>query len=137
MTVTNDSHGTLRPFAPPPLSPRLRLSPTDDWMFSRPDQQRQNLLYGPFTLDACAEFSFLDGYDCVGECVWMNPPFANAHVFIEHYLACSKARDPMPTSAVLVLPKWRNAKWGELVNLAHDASTRVPSPHNAVHAPLA
>ena len=120
-------------------------------MFSRPDQQRYNLLYGPFTLDACADragynahvgkwccpdFSFLD-YDCAGECVWMNPPFANAHVFIEHYLAC-KARDPMHTSAVIVLPKWRNVKWAKLVEhmtLVHEYPARTmlftrPSPSN-------
>ena len=81
-----------------------------------------------FTLDACCnndgshalldkycsvDKSFFE-YNCAGETVWLNPPFAEAGKFLKHYLYCKK-QQPHTTSAVILLPKWGNSRWGGLL----------------------
>jgi hypothetical protein len=81
-----------------------------------------------FTLDACCNVdgsnalvakhcsvdkSFLD-FDCAGETIWLNPPFAEAGKFIRHYQTC-KLQAPHTTSAVILLPKWASSRLGGLL----------------------
>lgn len=76
-----------------------------------------------FTMDACcnpdgsnalvpecfksAQDSFLE-FDCTGQHVWINPPYADITPFVRHYVQC-KAKSPHNTSAVIILPKWKGS----------------------------
>lgn len=48
--------------------------------------------------------------DVSGESLWINPPFRQAGAFIDHYLQC-KQKSPSDTCALIVLPRWKRAKW--------------------------
>ena len=83
----------------------------------------QKMIGLKFTMDACcnpdgsnalvpelyksAQDSFLE-YNCAGQNVWLNPPYADMTPFIKHYVEC-KTKSPHNTSAVLILPKWRGS----------------------------
>jgi len=110
------------------LKARLRNSGTkwdnQDRMLDKAEFNSLQRMVGlRFTLDACcnpdgsnalvpehfksAEDSFLE-YDCSGQHVWMNPPYADITPFVKHYVEC-KAKAPHKTSAVIVLPKWKGS----------------------------
>ena len=106
-------------------SPRLR--DRTDWRFHPKEHAEYAAIYGPFTVDACADpagenavakkfyhsqNSFLKA-NVEGENVWLNVPFRRAGKFLRHYLEC-KERAPAQTSAVIVLPKWENKPWWQM-----------------------
>ena len=106
-------------------SPRLR--DRTDWRFHPKEHAEYAAIYGPFTVDACAnpagenavakkfyhsQNSFLKA-NVEGENVWLNVPFRRAGKFLRHYLEC-KERTPAQTSAVIVLPKWENKPWWQM-----------------------
>lgn len=113
-----------------------------DWMFDRDEFSRLSVLYGPFTMDAAADCAGNNAHvtskfcspdnsffetDCSGNTVWCNPPFDRAADFIAHYLTC-KNNSSSTTSAVFVLPKWRNVPWSALtakMQLVHEYPVRM------------
>ena len=48
--------------------------------------------------------------DVAGQHVFLNPPASKLTDSIQHYLSC-KAKDPMNTSACVVMPAWRSDRW--------------------------
>ena len=109
---------------PGPTRRRQSCMDVTDWMLSRDEFLRLQDLHGTFTIDAACDDqgcnaqvtpfyspsrSFLSA-EVAGHQVWLHPPPSHASEFIEHYLS-SKAASPSTTSAVIVVPKWRNAPW--------------------------
>jgi hypothetical protein len=116
------------------ISPRVETVPSDvkkydpeDWQFSPFEFASLNQDYGPVTLEACVDDNgcnaLTDKYvtksqdflqsDCQGETVWINPPFQKAEHFLRHYLQC-KAKNPIDTCALIVLPYWPRKSWWNL-----------------------
>ena len=98
--------------------------PSENIMFDREEFLRWNTLFGPVSVDACAddqgqvaqttEFfcpkrSFL-GSDVSGQCVWLNPPFDRMKEFLSHMCKC-RDMAPSSTRALIVVPKWEQEPW--------------------------
>lgn len=95
-----------------------------DWQFDIELFQSYDLLYGPFTTDACSDehgynslcpyyWSTEDSclsYSWAGESVWCNPPFEKLPEILHHALV-SYYSSPANTKALFVVPDWPSAKF--------------------------
>lgn len=114
---------------------------TNNWQFDREEFNKFNLLYGPFTLDACSDnlghnaqvasrFYSPDNTffkaNISGETVWCHPPCDNAAAFIAHYMQCKADNPGTSTSGVFVLPAWSDAPWQPLIRHMQLVKTYAP-----------
>ena len=119
-------------FAPAVLSVEsameYRQQDKSDWQILPMHFNRISLLYGPYSVDACADLAGTNAQvttfwtkltDCTkqdwsGHNAWCNPPFHNVDPIIKRFLECKKAA-PSRTSATFILPCWEAASWWPLV----------------------
>ena len=106
---------------------------TTDWQFDAELFRSYNLLYGPFSVDACSDDAgynaLCPSYWCAGDSclqhswagksVWCNPPFQQLSDILTHAID-SFQQDPENTKTLMVVPDWpQGAFWGSCRVVLH------------------